>query len=279
MPTPADATVYQFQPVADARVNRLAQLAHGRLWVSDPGSFNDPFDLRLFIRDLTCRGPFAGDDRLRRALACLLRDNPALRGYWLFDAGLLAALEDWSAGRRDSAALIAALQARIGALGVACFSEDWRSPLMWSHYADSHTGFCIAYRVDKARLGDAALGRDRFLQQQVQYVSALPEICLSELLFAPHQVLGRLLATKGIEWAYEREWRLIHLGACRALVPLPEGMAISALIAGIRMRDDDRAALARTAARLGVPAWQLRPSPHYEMELQPLAAARAGPAP
>lgn len=270
-------TVYQFQPVADPRVNRLAQLARGKLWVSDPASFNDPFDLRLFIRDLTCHGPFAGEDRLRRALACLLQDNAAAQDYWLFDAALRAALADWIAGRCDSAALIAALQRRFEAFGVACFSEEWQSPLMWSHYADAHAGFCIEYRVDKARLGADALGRGRFLQQQVQYVSTLPEICLSEVLFAPHQVLGRLLSTKSIEWAYEREWRLIHLAQSRALVALPEGMAISALIGGIRMTEANLRTLADTARRLCVPAFQVEASAHYEMVLRPLAGTGATP--
>lgn len=28
---------------------------------------------------------------------------------------------------------------------VSCFSEDYRSILMWSHYAEDHTGFCVQY--------------------------------------------------------------------------------------------------------------------------------------
>src|SRR5262245_19701736 len=27
--------------------------------------------------------------------------------------------------------------------GFLSFSTNWRSPLMWAHYADSHTGVCI----------------------------------------------------------------------------------------------------------------------------------------
>jgi hypothetical protein len=273
----APRSVYQFQPVADPRVNRLAQLAHGKLWVSDPASFNDPFDLRLYIRDLTCHSPFSGEDRLRRALACLLKDNAALQDYWLFDPSLLTTLDDWIAGTADSHAVIAAVQRRFAAFGIACFSEDWRSQLMWSHYADTHAGFCIEYRLEPLHLGAEALGRGGFLQQQVQYVSTLPEICLSEVLFSPHQVLSRLLSTKSIEWAYEREWRLIHLGASRALVALPEGMAITALIGGIRMPAAHLRELAATAQRLGVPAFQVEASAHYEMVLKPLPEEAPGP--
>jgi hypothetical protein len=261
-------TVYQFQPIADARVNRLAQLAHGRLWVSDPSSFNDPFDLRLYIRDLTCRGPFSDETRLRQALACLLRDNSAVRDYWLFDAPLLSTLEHWIAGCATSADVIAAVQRRFNSFGVACFTEEWQSPLMWSHYADQHAGFCIEYRVQKQRL--SAEARQVFVQQQVQYVSTLPEICLSEVLFSPHQVLCRLLSTKSIEWAYEREWRLINFGQSHALVDLPEGMEISALIGGIRIPDAALRQLVETADRLDVPAFRVEADAHYAMVLKPL---------
>ncbi len=264
-------TVYQFQPVTDPRVDRLAQLGHGRIWVSDPASFNDPFDLRLYIRDLTCRGPFADENRLRQAMGCLLRDNARTRDFWLFNERLLATLQAWIAGRAGSAEVIAAVQERFNSFGVACFTEEWQSPLMWSHYADQHEGFCIEYRVQKAAL--AADSRHRFLQQQVQYVSALPEICLSEVLFSPHQVLNRLLSTKSLEWAYEKEWRLISFERSQASLELPAGMEISALIGGIRMRDEKISQLLATAARLQVPAFRVEANSHYEMVLTPLATA------
>lgn len=264
-------TVYQFQPIADPRVNRLAQLAHGRLWVSDPASFNDPFDLRLYIRDLTCRGPFRDEARLRQALACLLRNNNDVGAFWLFDDALIATLEDWIAGRAASRDVIAAVQRRFNSFGVACFTEEWQSPLMWSHYADQHAGFCIEYRVEKERLTTEA--RQMFVQQQVQYVSALPEICLSEVLFSPHQVLCRLLSTKSIEWTYEREWRLINFERSHALVDLPPGMEISALIGGIRIADDALRELMATARRLDVPAYRVEADAHYAMVLKPLASS------
>lgn len=271
---PGQDTVYQFQPVADDKVNRLEQLERGKLWVSDPASFNDPFDLRLYIRDLTCRGPFAEEERLREAMACLLRGNDRLREYWLFNDKLLETLEEWVAGRCHSDAVIAAIQSRFNALGVACFTEAWQSPLMWSHYADEHSGFCVAYRVRKEALVRGQ--RQRFSQQQVQYVSALPEICLSEVLFSPHQVFSRLLATKSIEWAYEREWRLINFERSHAAVALPDGMEMTALIAGIRMTSDAFAQFRATARRLGIPAYRVEASSSYRMTLQPLSEAASG---
>ncbi len=31
--------------------------------------------------------------------------------------------------------------------GLVCFSETWRSPLMWAHYADKHKGVCLGFDV------------------------------------------------------------------------------------------------------------------------------------
>lgn len=28
---------------------------------------------------------------------------------------------------------------------VACFTDTYTNPLMWDHYANSHTGFCVGY--------------------------------------------------------------------------------------------------------------------------------------
>lgn len=33
------------------------------------------------------------------------------------------------------------------AIGILCFSEDWKQPLMWGHYADSHRGICLGFDV------------------------------------------------------------------------------------------------------------------------------------
>lgn len=33
-------------------------------------------------------------------------------------------------------------------MGVACFSEERSSLLMWSHYAENHAGYCLEYRTD-----------------------------------------------------------------------------------------------------------------------------------
>ena len=37
-------------------------------------------------------------------------------------------------------------------LAVVCFTEDVKSILMWSHYANNHRGFCIEYKLAQTDL-------------------------------------------------------------------------------------------------------------------------------
>ena len=39
------------------------------------------------------------------------------------------------------------IKERFREFGVACFTPIWNNGLMWSHYADSHAGYCVEYCV------------------------------------------------------------------------------------------------------------------------------------
>lgn len=114
--------------------------------------------------------------------------------------------------------------------GVCCFFKDApKHPLMWAHYADSHTGFCIEYDVDEA---NSEL-------EYVNYASQLPAPSISELLFCPDESFLRILTTKSIEWSYEKEVRLVHLNALQddesgKCIPLPSFMKPVRLIKGAK---------------------------------------------
>jgi Protein of unknown function (DUF2971) len=86
-----------------------------------------------------------------------------------------------------------------------CVSANNTSNLMWSHYADSHRGFCIEFRSS------------RLPAQQVLYQKELPQLNLCDLIppFSGkiqdednigHKVWAAL-RTKLDEWSYEQEYR------------------------------------------------------------------------
>lgn len=87
-------------------------------------------------------------------------------------------------------------------LGIVCFSVDATNVLMWSHYANKHQGLVLGLDVD-----DNAL-------TQVDYLPIAPRVIPNggSCKGCSHRFAGLMNAvmrTKAVDWAYEKEWRLI----------------------------------------------------------------------
>ncbi len=78
---------------------------------------------------------------------------------------------------------------------VSCFTEDGNNPLMWSHYADNHTGVCLKFDLSK----------DSNLQNALQPVSYTSKLIDAET----REDLQNCLLTKLNNWEIEKEWRII----------------------------------------------------------------------
>jgi hypothetical protein len=88
--------------------------------------------------------------------------------------------------------------------GLICFTESWRSPVMWAHYADKHRGICLGF--------DIAQGDTSGLVSPVVYnIDRLQfELDQEQPLYGINEEFVRaLIYTKSKEWAYEREWRVM----------------------------------------------------------------------
>lgn len=260
---------YQYQPIENPHCDRMSLLERDKIWMSDPEKFNDPLDLRLPIKDFMHRSPFHETERLRSAVKVLTEENTELARFWFYDEPLIEAINGWAIHGDHHENIIAQAKRRFNQFGVACFTDTCSNSLMWSHYASQHKGFCVEYA---ARPIDMALASENlaFYTCHVQYVTTLPEICISEVLFSPHQVMKRMLATKMVEWAYEREWRLIHFEKKGQKVGMPKHMQISALIAGVKMESDKISVLKETAHRLGVPVLKMERKHGGELVAEPL---------
>lgn len=86
--------------------------------------------------------------------------------------------------------------------GIVCFSESVDNVLMWSHYADKHQGLVLGLDVNENML------------TQVDYLPIAPRIIPNrgKCKACPYGYTGvmrSVMRTKAIDWAYEKEWRLI----------------------------------------------------------------------
>jgi Protein of unknown function (DUF2971) len=85
-------------------------------------------------------------------------------------------------------------------LGFVSFSDNWKSPLMWGHYAGNHTGVCLGIEIQKERVMpmNYQLERLELLLKQSPLEAAIDE-----------ELIKQVVTTKFQEWAYEREWRYL----------------------------------------------------------------------
>ena len=104
---------------------------------------------------------------------------------------------------------------------VSCFSASgWDNQLMWAHYANSYSGFCIEYDFRKIK---DYIG----LICPVDYSGTRPHLSLRDLGIVGYDesaedktvhsevdlqaILSKLLV-KNSCWKYEEEWRIINFG-------------------------------------------------------------------
>lgn len=132
--------------------------------------------------------------------------------------------------------------------GVYCMTEVPDSLLMWSHYGDSHQGYCIEYE----RTPDNLLGikepffnelfpksaETKSITNKVVYSNSYPKLRLSYFSFVSEFTdFFKLLLTKGAQWSYEKEWRLFN---DRGDISYPAPAKIKSIIFGLRMLDENK---------------------------------------
>lgn len=83
-----------------------------------------------------------------------------------------------------------------GLTGLLCFSGRWNHPIMWSHYADSHSGICLGFDIPK---DPSKALKVRYKPTLQKFPKSLEE--LNELLAL------KILTIKNACWIHEEEYR------------------------------------------------------------------------
>ena len=108
---------------------------------------------------------------------------------------------------------------------MTCLSEAHDNNLMWSHYADGHKGFCIRYDLKRLRQDSYQIREHIFpviyeekrrifkqLDSLLECHQELKKAIKEEYVYDYPEPLDDILPmflTKGLDWEYEREWRII----------------------------------------------------------------------
>lgn len=166
-----DDVIYKYQRGTNRNWNCIAK-GKPELWLSQAGEFNDPFD------------------------CAFLYNHHSKEIYDRNTEYNLAVKEGLEQYERDKES--GKLQSKVF---VSCFSEKNNSMLMWSHYAEQHTGLCVGYR-----LYDLI---EKYNIFPVIYSNQMPQI--SDIRNAEESALYQSILTKCEDWSYELEWRIIDI--------------------------------------------------------------------
>lgn len=196
---PAVKSLYIYRP-ANEFTERIFK--DNRLWSSKPERFNDPFDC-----DLEVTKGITEEDVMHtvRAMHGHQREKwpPEIAEFVdsIFDKNGKFTVEEQARIEKEIQAVIDDNKNS----GVVCLSEVNDSILMWSHYAQNHTGICIEFqRTPESPLGDPEIC------SPVQYSSKYPVIDIGKMLLnRDGQTLDLMMRYKADCWAYEKEWRVI----------------------------------------------------------------------
>lgn len=172
-------TLYTYMPVdlLDERVRPVFEEC--KLWFSSPSYFNDPFDCKIYPN-------IPSDEKLAQYLA-VNADNAVPSDYKSILEGIKGNSESLTRKAIDQV---------MNKSGVKCFTPNNANILMWSHYANSHTGICLEFDT----LIDAAF----FVYPiNVIYSGEYPKLNFTDRGFATE-----VLRTKSKDWEYEQEVRI-----------------------------------------------------------------------
>ena len=209
------------------RPERIDVLMSKRIRFTQPAATNDPFELRPIFKCLVADKEFdihvrptqeilegalreqyralPADVRSRLSvdqLLDLVRRNPALIDLALREAmpSIRNMVQVLTPKIRDM------LSFGFGRMiGILSLTETATNQAMWAHYADNHRGFLIGFDTSDSYFHRQQSDQDEFNHlRKVRYISRIkPTRSLIDL------VGDDVFCTKGEEWAYEREWRMI----------------------------------------------------------------------
>ncbi|BBS91560.1 DUF2971 domain-containing protein [Citrobacter sp. Cy234] len=216
-------------------VDSLDLLVSDKLFFANPNSFNDPLDCNPSIKD-----NIHDVDVLKDILKRLIIDNTkkelteAASKIKYNGPRTLEKIE--SLGEREAAQVLSGIDDYLLIFddnmvfvlndildlikknlmtnytsGVLSLAQNYDCPLMWSHYADQHKGFCIGYDVSENGFYDIhALNYEgsRFITTQQVH----------DMLFGSSESIRKsakkaidevVLLSKAPQWSYEKEHRVI----------------------------------------------------------------------
>jgi len=189
-------TLYKFRPFSSElhrqRVREI--LVEHKVYFSRRSQLNDPFDLTPVFDFAMDRTKLMQD-----AERAWKRRLPPPTENELRNLRSVLATQDLN--KLAAAGSARALERIEKDYWVFSLAGNRDHPMLWSHYAEGHTGLCIHFAAD----GNSPFGA----AQQVWYKSKRPVVPVP-ILIPEEEAAARVTLIKGEFWRYEQEYRFIR---------------------------------------------------------------------
>ena len=208
-------------------------LSNNELFFSSARRFNDPFDCRIPPNYELC-----SDEQLKSRMRIRLKeDNPDLS-----DKEIDREVEFWFEKKlwSDPENLKQFEENKFNNFGLLSLAEIEDDILMWSHYANSHKGFCVG--IDTERF-------DEFLRILFSTCKILIDVMKIEYrdvypLFDPlgindEEYFKSQFKYKSVHWSYEKEYRYLIFNRKDFPLQVDKGI-IKKVILGCEMPEDHK---------------------------------------
>lgn len=190
-------------------INTLKALRENEIWFSRGIKFNDPFDCSLDVpltlfSTQTMRDFILANPAKSPLLELAKKDNDLLNS--LVQAQVNRGLQMAHSNDLDKHALSGVVEyvtQKLVRSMVCCFSKSSTNQLLWSHYSDSHRGFCIRFKKDVLLqdLNPSEHGDVSYIDQPVDILGSY---------FKDDDPVKDIIFCKSDVWRYEEEYRLTH---------------------------------------------------------------------
>lgn len=170
----------------ESKKNFISSIENNYFYLSSPSDFNDPIDCKL------AQTPNVSMQNIKK----YMRNNSHLTRKQKNDLIKQFKVDD---NLLDS--IYKSLE--FDKHGVCCFTTNYWSILMWSHYTDKHRGIFLKYDL----LNDLEFF---YKIHKVKYEEKYPEVDLITNI-NNYNNLMKLIITKFKDWKYEEEYRIHHL--------------------------------------------------------------------
>ncbi len=219
------AVLYKYRDFSGENREYVRQtIVSNKVWFSSPADFNDPFDCKAHMS-------FSGSKKdWQKYLFGLFKKYAPHLNRVQRQAEIVRVFRTEKRHKNPEVFrnVLADAQRNIDGFGVFCLSTCNDDILMWSYYANRHTGVCLGFAHQVGIFGPA---------YPVEYASEFPEVnYLSDDYM--RQMKANIL-TKASAWSHEREWRVIDRDRGRGVRQFSPELLV-AVIFGARTSQEDR---------------------------------------